>query len=123
MEIGKKLVELCKSGKSMEVVNTLYSPNIVSVEAMSSPSMPAKTEGLAAVKEKNESWYKAHEVHSGVVSGPWPNGDRFVVGFKYEITPKTGKMAGKRMTIDEAALYTVKDDKIVKEEFFYDMGG
>ena len=32
-------------------------------------------------------------------------------------------MAGKRMTLDESALYTVKDGKIVKEEFFYDMGG
>ncbi len=31
-------------------------------------------------------------------------------------------MAGKRMNLDEAALYTVKDGKIVQEEFFYDMG-
>jgi len=36
--------------------------------------------------------------------------------------PKAGQMAGKRMTIDEAALYTVKDGKIVHEEFFYHMG-
>ena len=32
-------------------------------------------------------------------------------------------MAGKRMTLDEAALYTVKDGKVVHEEFFYHMGG
>ncbi len=32
-------------------------------------------------------------------------------------------MAGKRMTIEESALYTVKDGKIVREEFFYNMGG
>ena len=31
-------------------------------------------------------------------------------------------MAGKRMNLDEAALYTVKDGKIVQEEFFYHMG-
>jgi ketosteroid isomerase-like protein len=32
-------------------------------------------------------------------------------------------MAGKRMTLDEVGLYTVKDGKVVQEEFFYDMGG
>ena len=32
-------------------------------------------------------------------------------------------MAGQRMNLDETALYTVKDDKIVQEEFFYNMGG
>jgi len=30
-------------------------------------------------------------------------------------------MAGKRFTMDEAGLYTVKDGKIVHEEFFYHM--
>jgi len=30
-------------------------------------------------------------------------------------------MAGQRMKMDEVALYTVKDGKIVHEEFFYDM--
>lgn len=122
MEIGKKLVDLCRQGKSMEAVNTLYAPNIVSVEAMSGPSMPARMEGLAAVKGKSEHWEKNHQVHKMEVEGPWPHGDRFVVRFKLDVTAKTGPMAGKRMTLDEAALYTVKGDKIVQEEFFYHMG-
>ena len=122
MEIGKKLVEFCKAGKSIEAIEKLYSPDIVSVEGMSSPTMPAEMKGIAAVKGKNEWWYQNHEVHSGTVVGPWPHGDRFIVCFKYDITAKAGKMAGQRMTIDEAALYTVKNDKIVKEEFFYHMG-
>ena len=32
-------------------------------------------------------------------------------------------MAGKRMQFEEAALYTVRDGKVVQEEFFYDMPG
>lgn len=32
-------------------------------------------------------------------------------------------MAGQRMQMQEAALYTVTDGKIVHEQFFYDMGG
>ncbi|HEX4052719.1 MAG TPA: nuclear transport factor 2 family protein [Tepidisphaeraceae bacterium] len=122
MEVGKKLVDLCRTGKSMEAVNTLYAPNIVSIEAMSGPSMPQRMEGLAAIKEKAEQWEKNHQVHKMEVDGPWPHGDRFVARFKLDVTAKTGPMAGKRMTLDEAALYTVKGDKIVQEEFFYHMG-
>jgi ketosteroid isomerase-like protein len=122
LEIGRKLVELCKAGKTHEAIETLYSPNIVSVEAMSSAGQSPKSEGIAAVRKKTEWWESNHEVHSGVVTGPWPHGDRFIVGFKFDVTAKAGPMAGKRMTIDEAALYTVKDDKIIKEEFFYHMG-
>jgi ketosteroid isomerase-like protein len=45
------------------------------------------------------------------------------VKFWLDVTAKAGPMAGKRIQMNEAALYTVKDGKIVKEEFFYDMGG
>jgi ketosteroid isomerase-like protein len=123
LQVGKKLVELCRAGKSMEVVETLYSQNIVSIEPQASPAMPARMEGLAAVKGKNQWWYANHEVHRATVEGPWPHGDRFIVRFSYEATAKAGPMAGKRFTMEEAALYTVKDGKVVQEEFFYDMGG
>ena len=54
--------------------------------------------------------------------GPLAHGDRFIARFKFDVTPKSRPMAGKRFTMDETALYTVKDDKIVHEEFFYHMG-
>jgi ketosteroid isomerase-like protein len=122
IQVGKRLVELCRQGKFMEAMDTLYSPNIVSIEARSSPSMPARTEGVKAVRGKGEWWEANHEVHSGKAEGPWPHGDRFIVRFSFDITAKAGPMAGKRMQLEEAALYTVKDGKIVQEEFFYDMG-
>ena len=123
LEVGKRLVELCRQGKHMEAINTLYSPKIVSIEAQSPPSMPARLEGLDAVRGKAEWWEKNHEVHGGQAEGPWPHGDRFIVRFKYDVTAKAGPMAGKRMNMDEAGLYTVKDGKVVQEEFFYSMGG
>jgi ketosteroid isomerase-like protein len=43
------------------------------------------------------------------------------VRFKFDVTAKSGPMAGKRFVMDEAALYTVKDGKVVHEEFFYSM--
>ena len=33
LEIGKKLVELCREGKNEEAVNTLLADDVVSVEA------------------------------------------------------------------------------------------
>lgn len=122
MEIGKKLVDLCRQGKAKEAIDTLYAPNIVSIEAQGSPAMPQRMEGLAAIKGKTEWWEKNHQVHKAEADGPWPHGDRFVVRFKFEVTAKAGPMAGKRFSMDEAALYTVKDGKITQEEFFYSMG-
>jgi hypothetical protein len=122
MEVGQKLVDLCKQGKIMEAINATYGPKIVSIEPQGGPNMPARIEGIEAVKKKSEWWEKNHEVHSAKVEGPWPHGDRFIVRFNFEVTPKIGPAAGKRITLDETGLYTVKDGKVVQEEFFYHMG-
>lgn len=122
LAVGKKLVEMCKEGKMAEAIDTLYSPDIVSIEAGAPPGGSAKSEGIAAVKGKGEWWVANHEVHKSEVFGPYPHGDRFIVRFKFDITAKAGPMAGKRFEMDEAGLYTVKDGKVVHEEFFYSMG-
>jgi ketosteroid isomerase-like protein len=123
MQVATRLVELCRQGKSMEAINTLYSPNIVAIEATPMPQFPQRMEGIAAIRRKAEWWEANHDVHSAQADGPWPHGDRFIVRFHYDVTAKAGPMAGKRMNLDEAGLYTVRDGKIVQEEFFYDMGG
>ena len=122
MDVGKKLVAMCSQGKFMEAMNELYADNIVSVEASAPPGKSARMEGIAAVRGKAEWWEKNHEVHSVKVEGPWPHGDRFIVRFTMEVTAKAGPMAGKRMKMDEMGLYTVKEGKVVMEEFFYAMG-
>ncbi len=119
MEIAKKLVALCQEGKNMEALETLFAKDVISVEAVAMPGMQQEAKGMAAVKAKGEWWIANHEVHSASVTGPWPHGDRFVVGFQYDVT---NKPSGKRMKMDEVGLYTVRDGKIVREEFFYDAG-
>jgi len=119
LTVGKKLVELCRQGKTHEAMDTLYSHHIVSVEAAGGPNMPARMEGMEAIKGKAAWWEANHEVHKAEVEGPFPHGDRFIVRFKYDVTAKAGPMAGKRFTMDEAGLYTVKDGKVTHEEFFY----
>ncbi len=119
VEVGKKLVEMCKQGQNLQAIDTLYSPDIVSVEAASMPNMPAEMKGIEAIRGKNKWWMDNHEIHSASCEGPYPHGDRFIVRFNYDVTNKPTK---KRMKMDEMGLYTVKGDKIVREEFFYDMG-
>jgi ketosteroid isomerase-like protein len=117
-EIGKKLVELCREGKNDEAVNTLFSAEIVSVEADAPPGQDGTTKGISGVLGKGKWWMDNHHIHSANVEGPWPHGDRFIVRFSYDVTFKPDN---KRFNMDEAALYTVADGKVVKEEFFYSM--
>lgn len=121
LEVGKKLVALCNEGKNMEAIDQLYADDVVSIEAMSGPDMPARMEGKPAIVGKSEWWYANHEVHGGTTEGPWPHGDQFIARFQIDVTAKVGPMAGQRMQMDEMGLYTVKDGKIVEERFFYSM--
>jgi ketosteroid isomerase-like protein len=115
IEIANQLVALCKAGKDDEA-KALYAPDAESVEVMSMPGMDRVAKGLDAIKAKSAWWYANHEIHDAVVAGPWPHGDRFIVGFKLDVT---NKPSGQRMTMEEMGLYTVANGKIVREEFFY----
>ena len=115
MDIANKLVDLCRQGKNDEA-KALYADSAVSVEAMAMPGAQQESTGLAAIKTKGDWWRDNHEIHSASVTGPWPNGNRFVVGFQYDVT---NKPSGQRMKMDEVGLFTVENGKIVREEFFY----
>jgi hypothetical protein len=121
-QVGMKLVEFCRNGLNLEAISSLYSPDIVSVEPMGSAEMPAEQHGIEKVVAKNKWWYENHDIHHAHAEGPFPHQDRFAVIFEYEVTPKAGPQQGNRNRFREVALYTVKDGKIVREEFFYDMG-
>ncbi len=115
-EVANKYVSLCRAGRNAEALKTLFADDAVSVEAMAMPEMPQEARGIAAIKAKGEWWSNNHEIHSASVWGPWPHGDRFIVGFRFDVT---NKPSGKRMQMEEAALFTLRDGKIIREEFFY----
>ena len=119
LEVGKKLVALCREGKAMQAVQTLYADNIVSVEAMPSPNGGGREhKGRETCLKRGQEWEAAHEIHSAGAEGPFPHDERFAVFFHYDVTDKNTK---NRMKLDEVGLYTVKEGKIVREEFFYTM--
>ena len=118
-EIGEKYVALCKDNKHEECLATLFSKDAESVEAFVPAGGDRTATGLEAIRAKGKLWMENHIIHKAEVSGPYPNDDRFAVRFLYDVT---NKPSGKRMTMDEVALFTVKDGKITREEFFY-VGG
>jgi ketosteroid isomerase-like protein len=117
-DIAAALIDLCKQGKNYEAMTTLYAKDIVSIEAGGPPGASREVHGIDAAMAKGQWWADNHEVHSAEVTGPWPNGDQFIVRFKYDVTFKP---ENRRLMLDEMALYTVKDGKIVQESFFYGM--
>ncbi|GAB4191551.1 MAG: hypothetical protein Kow00105_05600 [Phycisphaeraceae bacterium] len=125
LAIGRQLVDLCNQGKNIDAIQALYADNIVSVEAVDCPESdtPQTMQGKDAVLGKNQWWVENHEVHGGKTTGPFPHGEQFIVLMEYDVTPKVGPMAGQRMQMQEAGLYTVSNGKIIKEQFFYDMSG
>ena len=104
VDIGKEVAALCRQGKNQEAIDHFYSPNVESVEPCSMPGMEQTQRGIAIIKGKNQWWVDNHQIHGGTVEGPYPHGDRFILHFKYDVTPKH---TGKRMTLDETGLYTV----------------
>jgi hypothetical protein len=117
-EVADKLVKLCSDGKFAEASETLYSPDIVSIEAGAPPGGSRETKGLAGVKAKGEWWTANHEVHSSSVEGPLVAGTHFAVAFKFDVTFKP---QAKRFKMEEIAVYKVAEGKVVYEEFFYNV--
>src|SRR6266851_4903718 len=87
-EVAATLVKLCSEGKFDEATKTLYSPDIVSMEAGAPPGGSRESKGIAAVKAKGEWWTANHEVHSASVEGPIVAGSHFSVVFKLVVTYK-----------------------------------
>ncbi len=117
-EVADKLVKLCSESKFEEAMKSLYSPDIVSMEAGAPPGQSREAKGIAAVAAKGEWWAANHETHSTKVEGPLIAGSHFAVTFKMDVTFKP---QNRRFTMEEVAVYKVVDGKIVYEEFFYSM--
>jgi hypothetical protein len=114
-EVGKKVVELVRKQAWREAIDTLYADDIVSVEARAMGEEPAEKRGIEAVRGKTDWWVESMNVYDLKVTGPYVAHDRFVVIYDLEFGEK--KSPDDRMKMSEAGVYTVKDGKIVREEF------
>ena len=108
-----QFVELCNQGKNFDIMRTMYAPNAVSIEGDGK-----ETVGQMPVLKKSENWAADKTIHGETARGPFFNGpNQFAVDFTLDITRKA---TGERVNLREVAVYTVQDEKITREQFFYD---
>ncbi|MCU0444344.1 MAG: nuclear transport factor 2 family protein [Microscillaceae bacterium] len=113
-EVANRLVELCRAGQSSQAREEFYTEESESFEPERYPN--ARTQGLSAIRQKDEEWFNSVEqLHSAIVGEPIIAGNFFSVAMTMDIKLKDSP----RMTMEEIALYEVKDGKIITERFFY----
>lgn len=116
---AEALVTHCQNSTEEEGLNTLYTTDAISVEAVAQPgSGGAEAKGLEAIRGKHAWWASSFDVHDLSVEGPMYHGDdRFSVIFGMDVTEKA---TGERTQMREVGIYTINDaGKICREEFFY----
>jgi hypothetical protein len=117
-QVAKRLVELCRQGKYEDAQNELYSKDAVSIEMEGSQGL-GNAKGIEAIREKGKKFNEGVEaMHGGSVGDPIVAGDWFAVVMTMDAT-----MKGRgRVNMQEICVYQVRDGKIVREQFFYDVG-
>jgi hypothetical protein len=118
LDIGRRVVAFTNAGQGMAAIDALYDEKIVSIEGQGSDEMPARMEGIEAIRGKSAWWYDNHEIHAIRATGPYCGfrDDQFVVRFEMDVTFEP---TGERQQMEEVGLYTVRDGRIVQEEFLY----
>ena len=118
-QVAKRLVELCRKGEYEQAQRELYAQDAVSIEM---PGLPegalGNVEGLEAIYEKGRQFSERVEaVHASEASDPVIAGNWFSVSAVMDAT-----MKGRgRVAMREICVYHVRDGKIDREQFFYDM--
>jgi hypothetical protein len=115
-EVANRYYELAQKGGNEQIIQELYSPNIVSIEQEDYPQLPYKVEGLEAYKQKEVQFFQMFEgVHSGYCNEPIVITSFFACAMGMDVTVKG---QGRKMK-HEIGVFEVNNGKIVKEQWFY----
>lgn len=115
-DVAAALVAGCREGREIENLDRLYAEDAVSVEA-ADMGQGRETRGRAGIRAKHDWWDAEMEMEAATVSDPYPHGaDRFAVIFSAK---GRSRSTGEGFEMDEIGVYTVRDGRIVREEFFY----
>jgi len=108
--IGRQLVADFNKGR-YEINAKLWSPKLVCIEGGG-----LAWHGLKNVEAKNSFWNASNIVLGASAEGPYIGSTGFAVKFRMDVEDKN---SGRRTIMEEVGVYTVKNGKIVQEEFMY----
>lgn len=114
-DVANRFYELSQTGRWDLIQDELYSQDAVSIEPEYGQGLKT-VQGMDAIKEKGRTFSESiAEMHGGYSKEPIVAGTHFSVAMGMDATTKDGK----RMNMEEICVYEVKNDKIVKEQFFF----
>jgi ketosteroid isomerase-like protein len=118
--VAQRLVDLCREGHFEQAQNELYAQDAVSIEPEGlPPGSLGSVSGLQAIRDKGRQFQeRIKTVHSNVVSEAIIADNWFSLAMTLDVTMKQHG----RVMMSEICVYHVRDDKIVQEQFFYDVG-
>ena len=117
-EVADRYYALAQQGKRAAIVEELYGEDIVNREPEHAAAMgvPTLTKGVDAIDAKTKARNDIIDtVHGESCSAPVVGGKFFSVALSRDVTLK----GRPRMSLQEIAVYEVKDGKIVLEQYFY----
>jgi hypothetical protein len=116
--VARRLIELCRAGQFDRALDELYSDDARSIEMDGMKGPLGNAEGLVAIRRKGKTFEEnCVEVHSVTVSDPLIAGSFFTIAMGLDATYKEGG----RRAMKEVCVYEVRNDKIVREQFFYEL--
>jgi hypothetical protein len=112
--IAARLVDLCRRGEYLSAQAELYADDAVSVEPPGTPQPFAQ--GKAALAAKTRFFAEMFETRRGFISHPIIADRFFACTMSVDVVDRK---SGTNFTVEEVAVFEVRGDKIVREQFFY----
>lgn len=115
-EIANRLANYCREGQFETAQKELFADDMVSIEPFPTPGFEKETKGREANVAKGLLFTSmVEEVHSIAISEPLLTENIIAFTMEMELTMKERG----RTSMNELCVYTVKDGKIIAEQFFY----
>ncbi len=112
-EVANQYYHLATQNKWQDIVALFYHDDIVNQEPPNSKHA-GETRGLTAVREKAARFQNSiQKMHSAYLTPPLVAGNLFAIGMGQDNTYKEDG----RSKFDEFCIFTVRNGKIVREEF------
>lgn len=112
-QIGAEVAAMLRSGTKDPLIWDKWwdTDRIISIEGDGSTWT-----GRKGLEEKAAGWEAENEIIGFEVKGPFVGASGFALHFSINIKSKS---TGEEMSMDEVAVYTVENGKVVREEFMY----